>query len=114
MDWTQDKTPGPAETATHTRVSGPTVHLCADSNVACKWISGQYYLGQRYRGRIGQIQKTLHSWWTEKIAKPMSKIDDFVKHIQRERNQEADHWANIGAQGQRKGEVDRCDNSETW
>ena len=27
----------------------------------------------------------------------ISKIDDFVKHVYREHNQEADHWANIGA-----------------
>ena len=52
--------------------------------------------------------KTLHSWWKEKTAKPISKIDH------REHNQEADHWANIGAQRQRKIVLDRCDNSETW
>ena len=39
---------------------------------------------------------------------------DFVKHVFREHNQEADHWANIGAQGQRKIVPERCDNSETW
>ena len=66
------------------------------------------------RGRIGQIQKILYSWWKENIASPISKIDDFVKHVYREHNQEADHWAKIGAQGHWNVAFDRCDNSETW
>ena len=37
-----------------------------------------------------------------------------MKHVYREHNQEADHQANIGAQGQRKIVLDRCDNSGTW
>ena len=48
----------------------------------------------------------------KKIAKPISKIDDFAKHVNREDHQEADHWANIGAQGQRKTILDRCDDSK--
>ena len=48
------------------------------------------------------------------MSKKKEKIDDFVKHIYREHNQGADHWANIGARGQRKMVLDRCDNSETW
>ena len=71
-------------------------------------------VGQKYSGMIRQVQKTLHSWWKEKIAKPISKIDFSVKHVYREHNQESDHWANIGAQGQRKIVLDRCDNSESW
>ena len=58
----KDKTPrdlGPANTTVHTRVDGTTVQLCGDSNVACKWINGEYSLGQKYRRRIGQVQKTL-------------------------------------------------------
>ena len=82
--------------------------------MACKWINGQYSLGQKYRGKIGQVRKTLHLWWKEKIANPIPKIDDFVKHVFREHNQEADHWANIGAKGQRKIVLDKCNNSETW
>ena len=48
-------------------------------------------------------RSTLHSWWEKRIAGP---IDKFVKHVYREHNQEADHWANIGAQGQRKIVID--------
>ena len=38
-----------------------------------------------------------HSWWKRRVAAPISDIDNFVKHVYREHNQEADHWANIGA-----------------
>ena len=54
----------------------------------------------------------LHSWRKEKIAKPISTIDDFVKHY-REHNGEADNWANIDAQGQRETVFDKRDNSKT-
>ena len=37
-----------------------------------------------------------------------------MKRVCREHNQEADHLANIGAQGQRKIVYDRRNNSETW
>ena len=73
----KDKTPrdlGPADTTIHTRVGGPDVQVCGDSDVACKWINGQYSLGQ----------KTLHSWWKEKKPSPISKIDDLCEtHSQR-------------------------------
>ena len=71
-------------------------------------------MASKRRGRIGQVQKTLHSWWKENIASPISKIDDFVKHVFREHNQEADRWANIGAKGQRKIVLNKCNCSETW
>ena len=35
------------------------------------------------------------------VASPISKIDDFVKHVYREHNQETDLWADIGAEGQK-------------
>ena len=46
-----------ADTTIHTRADGPAVQSCRDSNVACKWINDQYSLGQKYRGRVGQVQK---------------------------------------------------------
>ena len=74
-------------------------------------INGYYALGQalgqKYRGKIGHIQKTLHSWWKRKIAFLVSQIDDYVKHIFREHDKEADHRANLGAGGQRKLNVNR-------
>ena len=80
---------GPADTTIHTRADGPTVQLCGDSEVTRKWVNGQYSVGQKDRGRVGQVQKTLRSWWIRKIANPMSKIDDIVKHVFRENKEEA-------------------------
>ena len=61
-----------------------------------------YSLEQKYRERMGQIQKTWHSWWKNKIAHTISKVDDYVKHIFREHNLEADHLTNLGAEGEKK------------
>ena len=41
----------------------------------------------------------------EKCSHTISNIDNFVKHIYREHNQEADHWADIGAQGRSKIDI---------
>ena len=113
----KEKTPrglGPADTTIQIREDGPAVQVCGDSDVTCQWINGQYSLGQKYRRIIGQVQKTLHSWWGKKFANPISKVDEFVKHVFREHNREADHWASVGAERQRKIVIDRCNNSETW
>ena len=48
------------------------------------------------------------------IANSISKIDDFVKHVFREHNQEADQWANLGAEEQRTTAVDKGSNTERW
>ena len=93
---------GHGDNIVHTREDGPTVQLCGDSNVACKWINGEIAQGTKYKDTIGKIQRILHSWWKRGAATPISNIDNFVKHIYREHNQEADHWAHIGAQGRRK------------
>ena len=73
----------------------------------------QKLFGTEVSGKIGRIQKTLHQWWRKKIAKTIHEIDDNVKHIFREHN-EADHWANVGAEGQRKVVIDRKSNGATW
>ena len=91
----------PADATKNTREEGPTVQLCGDSEVVGKWINGRYSLGQTYQGTIGQIQKTLYPCWKRKIANPISKIDNYVKHIFWEHDQEADRWANLDAEGQR-------------
>ena len=75
---------GSLDKSIHTREEGPTVHLCGDSIVAEKWINCDSALGQKCRGNIGHIQKTLHSWWKRKIAFTISHIDDYVNHIFRE------------------------------
>ena len=87
------KTPrdvGPADTQPSTHVKRePTVQPCTGSEGASKWINGQYSLGQRYRGRISQIQKTLFLWWQRKNANPILKtVVDYVKHVFWEHNQQ--------------------------
>ena len=54
---------------------------------------------------IGKIQRIVHSWWKTGAATPTSNIDDFVQHNCREHYQEADHWADIGAQGKRNIDI---------
>ena len=100
-----------AKIRVHVREDGPRVQLCGDSEFAEKWVNGQYVLGQKYRGRIGHILKTLRSWWKRRIAHPISKIDHPMRTV-REHNLEADHLANLGAKGQRQIVVDKGNNDE--
>ena len=102
---------GPADATVYTREDGPTVQLCGDSEVVGKWMNGKNSLGRKYQENE-MIQKTLHQWW-KKIANPVSSIDDYVKHIFREHNLEADHWANVGAEGQKKVVIDKKSNADT-
>ena len=111
------KTPkdlGPEDITIHTQSEGPTVQLCGDSNVACKWINGEFSQRTQFKETIGKIQKILQSWWKQGVAKPISNVDSSVNHVYRDHNQEADHWANLGAQGPRKIVIDRRDDPTTW
>ena len=53
-------------------------------------------------GELAKHKRPCTRGGKKKIASPITKIDDFVRHVHREHNQEADHWANIGAQELRK------------
>ena len=56
------KTPrelGPEDITVHTRGGGPTVQLCGESNVACKWINGEFAQGTKYKDTIGKRQNNL-------------------------------------------------------
>ena len=60
----KEKTPrdlGPADTTFHTLADGPTVQLCGDTNVACKWINGQYSLATEVQREDWPSAKTLDS-----------------------------------------------------
>ena len=92
---------GPEDITVHTRDEGPTVH-------------GEVARGTKYKETIGKIQRILHSWWKRRVAAPISDIDNFVMHVHREHNQEADHWAIIGAQRKRKIVIDRRGESTVW
>ena len=48
------------------------------------------------------------------FATPISKIDDFVKHVFGEHNREADLLANMETEGQLKNVTDRSSFSESW
>ena len=61
-----------------------------------------------------RTNRILHSWWKRRVAAPISDIDNVVKHVYREHNHEADHCANIGAQGRRNIDIYRKDVSTTW
>ena len=41
-------------------------------------------------------------------------IDDYVQHVFREHDQEADHWASLGAERQRKIVVEKASKYERW
>ena len=46
----KEKTPrdlGPEDITVHTRDEGLTVQQCGDSNVACKWINGEFAQGTK-------------------------------------------------------------------
>ena len=66
-------------------------------------MDGEVAQGTKYKETIGKIQRLLHSWWKKGVAEPISNID-----------QEADHWANMGAQGRRKIVIDRREESTVW
>ena len=89
---------GPRGNTVASRREGTTVHSWEDSNVAETWINGHYAMG-RSTGRKSAEYKTLHSWWKRSIAYPARNIKDYVKHIHREHSQEADHMANLRAEG---------------
>ena len=82
--------------------------------MACKWINGEFAQGTKYKDTVGKIQKILRSWRKRGAATPISNIDNFVKHIYRENNQESDHWAEIGAQGRRKIDIHGKDAPSIW
>ena len=56
----------------------------------------------------------LQSWWKRKVDFLFSQIDEYVQHTFREHNQDADHWPNLGAEGQRTIVVYRENNNEKW
>ena len=86
-----------------------------DSNVARKMHQWTSCYGSKHRGKIGHIQKTLHSSLEEKrlhISSP--RLTTVRNTFSGEHNQEADHLANMGAKGQRKITVEKGNNFENW
>ena len=48
------------------------------------------------------------------MAIPVTQIDDYVNHIFREHNQEADYLANLRAEERRKITVEKGNKTENW
>ena len=84
----------------HARGGGLTVQLCGDSNVACKWMNGEYAQGTNYKN--WENSKNLALMVEERSCHTdLSQRQLRETHLQGH-NQEADHWADIGAQGRKK------------
>ena len=78
-----------------------------------KWINGKNSLGHWYQEKLEGFRKPCTNGGKRRWPTFSKKIDDNVKHIFREHN-EADHWANAGAEVQRKVVIDRKSNGDTW
>ena len=53
------------------------------------------------RKRLGVFRRHCIRGGRGKLLIWVGVVDDYVKHVLREHNQEADHRANLGAEGQR-------------
>ena len=93
------RTLGPPDSSISMRTEGTTVQVSGDSKVVEKWING---MGPKDRERVESIQRTLQSLWRRKVAYPVAQVGDYVRHVFREHNQEADHLANFDAEWRRE------------
>ena len=75
--------------------------------------NGRHAMGKKCRDELGGTKKTLHSWWKKSVACLLRKVDDHVKHAFRKQNREADHLANVGAEGKWKITIEGVENTET-
>ena len=67
---------------------------------------------KRFRQKVDGWSK--HCVRGRKFWYPVAQIDDYVKHIFREHNQEADHLANLGTEGQKEVTIEGVKNTEDW
>ena len=42
----------------HTQSEGPTSQPCRHSNVACKWINGEFSLGAKYKEKLDRFRRS--------------------------------------------------------
>ena len=102
---------GPADTVVYESFGCATLQLCGDSQVISKWINGDFNVEGKYQKKIGAIQRLVHRWWEQNLARPIFLIESYVNHIFREHNKEEDHWANVGASGKKEIVVDKGSNT---
>ena len=91
---------------------GTTVQMVRGQQRRGKMDQRAFCDGKKYRDTIGGLQK--HSTLVVGVAEPFGTIDDYVKHRFRERSQDADHMADLEAEGTWKITVEGMKNSETW
>ena len=84
----------PIGSSMHARCEGPTVQLCGDIYVTWKKINDEFDQKTNYKKTTGTIQKIPHC-----ITKQISILTTSWIITT---DQEADHWANIGAQRKQK------------
>ena len=78
--------------------------MCGDSKVVEKWMNGQYAMGQKYKDKIGHIQKTLHSWWKRNVAYSVGLVDDYVKHISEGTIRRPTTWRTLARKGRERSQ----------
>ena len=111
----QSKAPrnlGPADTVVYESFGCATLQLCGDSHWTSTWINGDFRVEGKYQKKIGAIKRLAHRWWEQNLARPIFLIESYVNHIFREHSKEADHWANVGAIGEKEIVVDKGSNTE--
>ena len=91
------------QTTIHIRAEGPTVQLCGDSEVAGKWINGR--CARDTEGELAILKRRYSRDGKEK-SHTLSQRSTITY------NQEADHSANLGADGQTQIVVDNANNNE--
>ena len=57
---------GPTGSTTWARLEGTIARMWGDSGVEEKSINGHHAVGQKFRERVGEVRKTLHSLWKRK------------------------------------------------
>ena len=85
--------------------------------MAEKWINGNYAMGKKYKDNSVVFKKKKNVAFVveeENRTSPWREVvDDYVKHISREHNEEADHLATLGMEGQ-KNTLEGVANTEEW
>ena len=75
----EPRTLGPLDKIISVRSDGTAVQMCGGGKVTERWIQG-WRLG-KYRDRVGGIREAIRSRWQTRVAYPVEKTGDYIKHI---------------------------------
>ena len=104
---------GPLEETIPERSEGTTVELCEDRKAAERWIERYCAMGTTQR----QDRRSTEDYTfvvETRVPYPVQTSGDHVRHIFGEHNEEADHMANLGAEGVPKFMVDGFKGMKAW